>query len=170
MSGPVRRRTICSRARLGSPSPSHARSRIHRLIACATAALVAIALLPAQTPERSVWDGVYSEAQARRGAGLYAAECGSCHGTALTGGESAPPLTGGEFIYNWNGLTLGDLFDRIRTTMPASRPGKLSREQNAEVLAFILQFNQFPAGSADLERQSEALKTIRFEAEKPAKK
>src|SRR5437764_5270693 len=85
--------------------------------------------------ERSVWDGVYTQDQAARGAALYANECGSCHGTALLGGESAPPLTGGDFFSNWNGLTVGDLFDRIRVSMPASRPGKLNREQNADILA-----------------------------------
>ena len=52
--------------------------------------------------------------QVKRGAVLYANACASCHGTALNGGESAPPLTGGEFFSNWNGLTVGDLFDRIR--------------------------------------------------------
>src|SRR6185369_14585331 len=75
-------------------------------------------LLAAQTT-RSVWDGVYTSAQAERGAALYANNCASCHGSALGGGESAPPLTGGEFSSNWYGLTVGDLFERIRITMPA---------------------------------------------------
>src|SRR5579863_646678 len=124
--------------------------------------------LCAQT-SRSVWDGVYTSEQARRGATLYANNCASCHGSALNGGESAPPLAGGEFFANWSGLTLGDLFDRIRVSMPADRPGKLSREQNADVLAFMLSVNQFPSGKAELEHQSEVLKQIRFEAEKPRK-
>ena len=80
------------------------------------------------------------------GATLYANECASCHGSALSGGESAPPLTGGEFFSNWNGLTVGDLFDRIRVSMPADRSGKLTREQDADILAFMLSVNQFPAG------------------------
>ena len=121
----------------------------------------------AQTPDKSVWDGVYTEAQAQRGEGSYAGECGSCHGTSLTGGEAAPPLSGGEFGSNWNGLTLGDLFERMRTSMPANRPGKLSRDQNADILAYILKVNQFPSGSTDLPRQTEALKSIRFETIKP---
>ncbi len=82
----------------------------------------------------------------------------------------APPLTGGEFMSNWNGLTVGDLFDRIRTTMPADRPGRLNREKNADILAHILSMNQFPAGSMELSRQSEALKEIRIESVKPDKK
>jgi quinoprotein glucose dehydrogenase len=132
--------------------------------------LAAVAVvISAQSPERSVWDGVYSVEQAKRGETLYANNCASCHGSALGGGESAPALTGGEFFANWNGLTLGDLFDRIRVSMPADRPGKLSREQNADVLAFMLSVSQFPAGKTELEHQSEILKQIRFEAEKPKK-
>jgi hypothetical protein len=69
-------------------------------------------------------------------------------------------------LSNWNGLTVGDLFDRIRVSMPADRPGKLSREQIADILAYMLSMNQFPAGKAELERQTEALKQIRIEAEK----
>lgn len=126
-------------------------------------------IICAQSPERSVWDGVYTAEQAKRGDALYASNCASCHGSALGGGESAPPLSGGEFFSNWNGLTLGDLFDRIRVSMPADRPGKLSREQNADVLAFMLSVNQFPSGKTELEHQSEVLKQIRFESEKPRK-
>src|SRR2546426_10344397 len=107
----------------------------------AVAILVALAIgasyrtLRAQAPRaesppdaRSVWDGVYTEEQAKRGEPLYRKECASCHGDVLTGGESAPPLTGGAFLSNWNGLTLGDLFDRIRKTMPLSAPGRLDRK------------------------------------------
>jgi mono/diheme cytochrome c family protein len=115
----------------------------------------------------TVWDGVYTADQANRGEALYADVCASCHGLALTGGESAPALTGGEFMSNWNGLTVGDLFERIRTSMPADRPGKLTREQNASILARVLQVGGFPAGSAELSTRTEILKQIRIEAVKP---
>ena len=129
-----------------------------------------ICTLRAQEPPssgRSVWDGVYTEEQAKRGEPIYQKECGSCHGDALTGGESAPPLTGGAFLANWNGLTLADLFDRIRKTMPQTTPGKLTRQQNADVLAFMLSVSKFPAGKTEIYKQSEMLKEIRFEAVKP---
>lgn len=128
--------------------------------------LIAAGTLLAQTT-RSVWDGVYTTEQAKRGSDLYAMECASCHGTDLTGADAAPPLSGGEFSSNWNGLTVGDLFERVRTSMPANRPGKLTREQNSDVLAFLLSANQFPAGKSELERQTEALKQIRIDAVKP---
>jgi mono/diheme cytochrome c family protein len=125
-------------------------------------ALAALLAFEGQT----VWDGVYNPDQAKRGAELYANQCASCHGLALTGGESAPALTGGDFLSNWNQLTLGDLFDRIRTTMPADRPGTLTRAQTASVLAHILNVGEFPAGKSELPTQSEFLKQIRIEAVK----
>jgi mono/diheme cytochrome c family protein len=130
-------------------------------------------LLRAQAPEaesRSVWDGVYTEDQAKRGEAIYRKECAACHGATLTGGESAPPLTGGPFLANWNGLTMGDLFDRIRKTMPQTNPGRLTRQQDADILAFMLSVNKFPAGKTELYRQSEMLKEIRFESAKSAPK
>jgi S-disulfanyl-L-cysteine oxidoreductase SoxD len=139
---------------------------MRNIVAFVTAAgLCATGLVCAQA-SRSVWDGVYTPEQAKRGDALYQNNCASCHGTSLNGGESAPPLTGGEFSSNWNGLTLGDLFERIRVSMPADNPGKLSREQDADILAFMLSMNQFPAGKTELERRTEVLKEIRFEASK----
>ena len=125
---------------------------------------------PASSESRSVWDGVYTEEQAKRGEPVYRKECAACHGELLTGGESAPPLSGGAFLANWNGLTMGDLFDRIRKTMPQSAPGRLTRQQDADILAFMLSVNKFPAGKTELYRQSEMLKEIRFEAAKPEPK
>jgi len=141
-------------------------------IASLVLGVFAICAWPAQTPTetRSVWDGVYTDDQAKRGEAVYHKECAACHGELLTGGESSPPLTGGSFQANWNGLTLGDLFDRIRKTMPLTSPGRLTRQQGADVLAFMLSMNKFPAGKTELYRQSEMLKEIRFESKKPAAK
>jgi len=137
-----------------------------------TVALVALTVigfqfsaLRAQAP-RSVWDGVYTDAQAKQGQASYNDKCSSCHGDTLMGGESAPALAGGEFLSNWNGLTLGDLFERIRTTMPQNRPGSLSRDVNTQILAYVLSVNQFPAGKTDLPAQTEVLKEIKID---PAK-
>ena len=137
-------------------------TRATNAIACAAAGMFAAVFLCAQT-SRSVWDGVYTLEQAKRGATLYGTHCASCHGSALNGGESAPPLTGSEFFSNWNGLTVGELFERIRVSMPADNPGKLTREQDADVLAFMLSMNQFPAGQTELDHRTEILKQIRLE-------
>jgi len=121
----------------------------------------------AQEPTRSVWDGVYTEAQAKRGDAVYRQNCASCHGVALEGIETAGPLTGGRFTSNWNGVTVGDLLERVRVSMPHDRPGTLSRQQTADVLAYLFSVNRFPAGKTELARQTEILKQIKFEATKP---
>jgi mono/diheme cytochrome c family protein len=134
------------------------------LIVDLAAGLLCIAA--AQTT-RSVWDGIYTADQAKRGKLIYSERCFSCHGPELSGGDAVPPLTGSQFLSNWNTLTLGDLFDRIRVSMPADKPGSLSRQQNADVLAYILSFDNFPAGNSELEAQSLILKQIKFDAFKP---
>ena len=131
------------------------------------AVLVLHSTLHAQPPTKSVWDGVYTQDQANRGKALYSTECASCHGAELTGGEMAPGLAGGEFISGWDGLTVGDLFERIRISMPQNAPGSLSGQQNADILAFVFSVNKFPAGSEDLAKEAGILKQIKFEGKKP---
>jgi mono/diheme cytochrome c family protein len=121
----------------------------------------------AQPPTKSVWEGVYTEEQAKRGGPLYSENCASCHGPELMGGEMAPPLATGDFLSGWDGLTLGDLFERMRISMPQNAPGSLSGQQNADILAFILSANKFPIGTSELSNQAMVLKTIKFEAKKP---
>jgi mono/diheme cytochrome c family protein len=140
------------------------------------AAIVAIPLVTllglratvhAQPPTKSVWEGVYTEEQAKRGAPMYSEFCASCHGPELMGGEMAPPLATGDFLSGWDGLTLGDLFERIRISMPQNAPGSLSGQQNADILAFVLSANKYPTGDTELSNQGMILKTIKFEAKKP---
>jgi mono/diheme cytochrome c family protein len=126
------------------------------------------AALLAQTT-RSVWDGVYTAGQAKRGQEVYAKECASCHGSDLTGGESAPELAGPGFLSNWTSLTVGDLFERTRVSMPENDPGKLPRAQIADLIAYLLSANRFPEGKVELDKQTEVLKQIRIDAEAPKK-
>jgi len=125
------------------------------------------ATVHAQPPSKSIWDGVYTEEQAKRGSALYSENCASCHGSELTGGEMAPPLSGGEFMAGWDGLTIGDLFESIRISMPQNSPGSLSGQQNSDILAFMFSANKFPAGTTDLPKDAGILKTIKFEVKKP---
>jgi mono/diheme cytochrome c family protein len=122
---------------------------------------VAAASIAAQTP-RTVWDGVYSEEQSRRGRELYSAKCLSCHGADLSGGEMAPPLVGIGFQSNWNGQTVGDLSERIRVSMPLGAEGTLSRQQVSDVIAAIFAAGDYPAGANELPRESDVLKTIQI--------
>src|SRR6266849_10113504 len=113
-------------------------------------------LWSAVAQSRSVKDGVYSKAQAGRGQALYKENCFVCHGETATGGDSGPALSGEGFMDNWKGQTLGDLFDKISQTMPASAPGSLKPPEYIDLIAFLLSQNGFPAGQKDLEGQPAA--------------
>jgi len=129
-------------------------------------AFLLVALTSAQAP-RTVWDGVYTREQAQRGEKLYEQECGRCHGDDLTGIEAAPALTGSNFAATWEGVPLSDLVERMRVSMPQDKPGSLSRAQNADVLAYMLQVSRFPAGEKPLEGQTSVLSQITFRTFRP---
>jgi mono/diheme cytochrome c family protein len=137
-------------------------------IVVVVAACVTVVALSAQSTPRTVLDGVYTAAQQQRGEAIYARECSTCHGERLKGGEGSPPLTGAEFDANWNDRTIADLFDKIRQTMPAppEQPGKLTPQQNADVIAHILSVDGFPAGPTELPSDVDQLKRIRLTAGK----
>ena len=116
---------------------------------------------------QSVWDGVYTVEQAQRGAPLYQQSCAECHGPDLAGGEMSPGLVGGEFVWNWNGLSVGDLFERLRVSMPQGEPNSVSRQEKADILAFLLQANDFPVGDTELANRTGMLAGINFLAQKP---
>jgi mono/diheme cytochrome c family protein len=116
----------------------------------------------------SMWDGVFVKEQVSRGKALFGQQCVSCHQETLSGKVgTAPPLSGPQFKENWNGLTADDLFEYIVKSMPRGQAARLSREQTADVLSFVLSFNGFPDGKKELPIDAAALKTIRFEAAKP---
>ena len=79
----------------------------------------------------------------------------------------APALAGGDFVDKWSGQTLGDLFERIRKTMPMNNPGSVPREAIPDILAYILSMNKMPVGDAELSRDAQQLKKIRIEPTKP---
>jgi mono/diheme cytochrome c family protein len=116
---------------------------------------------------RSARDGVYTAAQATRGQALYKAQCALCHGDTL-GGDIGPPLAGDLFLAIWGPLAAADLFDKIHNTMPADTPGTLSRPQTADLVAYLLQRNQFPAGGAELVSADTVLKQISLGGARPA--
>ena len=109
---------------------------------------------------RTVWNGVYSETQADRGKEGYRLECASCHLDSLGGADMAPGLTGAAFLTTWNELSVGDLFERVRISMPQDKPASLSRQQYADIVAYMLQANKFPAGPAELGLDLAAMKEI----------
>jgi mono/diheme cytochrome c family protein len=106
---------------------------------------------PAGAPTRGATAGVglYADAQAKRGEPVYAENCAACHGPML-GGDIGPALAGPRFAARWKDKGVADLFDKIKTTMPASAPGSLTPEQTADVVAFILSTNHYPGGATEL--------------------
>lgn len=106
----------------------------------------------AQTP--TILDGVFSKAQAQRGKNVYTRHCQSCHSSNLQGEGIEPPLIDTLFIDAWREDKLFSLYDFIAVRMPKegrkSQPGSLTPEQYLDVVAFILERNGYPAGSAEL--------------------
>ena len=117
----------------------------------------------------SVWSGVYTAEQAKRGEVVSNKLCTSCHGPELSGGEAGPALVGLEFTANWNNLTVADFYDRAHATMPADSPGTMTPQQTSDVIAYIFKLNKYPAGKTELPTDVAALKDVKIEGEQPAK-
>ena len=121
---------------------------------------------PQASPEkRSVWDGVYSEAQAKRGRDAYEYSCASCHQPDLSGdtGKDVPALIGEEFMHSWSHHTVQDLFDLMSKRMPQDAPASLRAQTYLDLVAYLLQSNEFPAGERELPAQSTLLAQIGIE-------
>jgi mono/diheme cytochrome c family protein len=125
-------------------------------------AAAALSAVRAQEPaNRTVLDGVYAAEQAKRGETVYTDNCAACHDPTLAGGVG-PALAGMEFIAGWKERTVGELFESIKDTMPLTAPGTLTPAQTADTVAFILSFNQFPAGTTELAADAAPLKAVKF--------
>jgi mono/diheme cytochrome c family protein len=132
----------------------------------ATSVLVAGGLTPAResqqpspegpTASKTVWTGVYSDAQASRGQVAYSGNCASCHLETLLGNDLAPALVGAAFIGEWDKKTVRQLYGRILSTMPADAPGTLDEKVVLDIVAYIFRVNGFPAGQQDLETADQA--------------
>ena len=133
-------------------------------VAIPAAWLLLVTAAPQAAQEKSVNDGVFSDAQVARGEAAYKKDCNSCHGEGLEGDGFAPGLSGTEFMSNWNGTTVGDLYDRIRISMPPGNPASVPPQAKADIIAFMLKHNKFPAGQAEL--TPDTLKAIKFELPK----
>jgi mono/diheme cytochrome c family protein len=99
--------------------------------------------------ERTVADGVYTDAQASRGAAAYEASCAGCHRADLSG-NTGPALKQQRFARVYAGKDLRTLFTKIATTMPRNAAGSLTDDVNLDIVAHVLRENGFKAGSAEL--------------------
>ena len=145
MSARHERRTVC-----GGRCPSAPVLRLAGLLflASATASLVTA---QTGTPRRTVWDGVYTEAQAARGVMAFGLSCAGCHVLAA---EGRAPLVGEPFWKSFSQKTAGDLLEFVSTYMPNGTPGSLSEPTYNDIVALILKSNGFPAGAIELGRST----------------
>jgi mono/diheme cytochrome c family protein len=105
-------------------------------------------------------DGIYTAEQSTRGEAVYKGKCSSCHGDDLTGGGFAPALAGDAFFEQWSEKKLSELSSEIKDSMPADKPGSLTPDETADVLAYVLKSNGLPAGAAPLSNDAAALAQV----------
>ena len=108
---------------------------------------------------RTVWSGVYTDEQARRGRAEYLRACAPCHAEDLRGNGTAPSLVEESFSFLYSDTTVGELFGRIRTLMPSDRPNSLSSQSYRDIVAFILQSNNLPPGERELDVDNSTVDT-----------
>jgi len=124
-----------------------------RLLVCA--AVLACTSLAIAQEKKSVRAGVYTAAQADRGVKIYNAKCASCH---------APNRFTDDFFYSsFAGKPLWEMFDVISDSMPEDDPGSLKKDEYADVIAYLLRLNKFPAGETELPTDKDLLSTIWME-------
>src|ERR1700687_1625886 len=131
------------------------------IVLTAGAGSLAALAVPAQGGDKPAPAATYTEEQSTRGEAVSTKSCAVCHGEQLKG-DLAPPLQGDDFLKGWSDKTAGALFDKIITTMPANEPGTISEQQSADLVAYILKLNHFPAGQEPLPRDPAALNAIRL--------
>jgi S-disulfanyl-L-cysteine oxidoreductase SoxD len=130
------------------------------LVAGLLAAYPGSSLSQVQAAPKTTKDGVYSVDQAKRGKADYSQNCSACHLDDLSGSGQAPPLAGDAFMDGWDGHSIGELLDAVHNTMPLDKPGSLSADDSLDIVTYILQANNFPAGKDDLKNDPDALKNI----------
>ena len=119
---------------------------------------------------RTIWAGVYTDAQATRGQQSYKDHCGYCHRDNLTGGGSeagAPALAGPIFVHRWRDQPVSDLFVTIGTTMPQNKPDTLDPQTVIDIVSFLFKANEVPAGPVELPPDVQTLKTIAMTVRQP---
>lgn len=118
-------------------------------------------------PDRTVWDGVYTEEQATRGRADYMKSCASCHAADLRGSSTAPSLVEESFAFLFGDTTVSELYERIRKVMPSDRPGSLAAQSYRDIVTFVLQSNKFPPGGKELDGDLETLGQILITTKRP---
>jgi mono/diheme cytochrome c family protein len=131
------------------------------------AAFAGLGLAWAESP-RTVWSGVYTAGQVARGREAMAqGMCRTCHGETLQGATGVPSIVGGEFQFKWDGKSLAELFDKVRTDMPPGQGGSLGDQKYIDIIAVLLAEDGYPASEQqELPPDPAALAAIAITASK----
>jgi quinoprotein glucose dehydrogenase len=143
-------------------------ARRNGMIGAAAALLVAAGTLSAGVAAQdtqTTLDGVFTAEQAQRGSESYQRECAQCHLEDLLGDGIAPSLVGAPFHFRWSELSVGDMLVAIRTTMPQGAPASLSPRAYVDIVAYLLEANDFPAGDMELPTDQDVLESIIIQEE-----
>ena len=136
-----------------------------------SAGVIALAPLAAvaQDGKVSVWSGVYTTAQSKRGEDLYSDACALCHGAKLNGAGQpdqppSPAIAGADLFLKWAGKSVAELVVYVRTEMPVDTPGTLTNQQAVDIVSHMFAVSQIPAGSKELPADPKALESMIIEA------
>ena len=137
------------------PFTVYLRAAAFTLVVASSASSLVVVAFATQAGDKAAGPS-YIEEQSTRGEAVYTKSCGFCHEDQ----SMAPPLQGDGFLKSWSDKTAGALFDKIKTTMPLNEPGTMSDQQSADLVAYILKLNHFPAGQEALPHDLAALNSI----------
>jgi mono/diheme cytochrome c family protein len=113
----------------------------------------------------SVWSGVYTQDQSKRGEELYSGACSHCHGERLNGAAQAdqppsPAIARAAFLRKWEGQSVAALFTYVFTKMPPDAPGTLTEQHAIDAVAHMFAVSNMPAGDKELPPDPKALSGI----------
>ena len=139
--------------------------------ALAAAMATMAALTEPASAQLSVWSGVYTEAQSKRGQTLYSGACSQCHGAKLNGAAQSdqppsPAIARAGFLRKWDGKTVAELFKYVREMMPTDNPGTLSDQQAIDAIAHMFAVSEIPAGDKELPTDKKVLEGIVIKMQK----
>jgi S-disulfanyl-L-cysteine oxidoreductase SoxD len=122
-----------------------------------------LAPVAATSGQPSLADGVYTAEQAARGKVVYDDKCAACHVQDLSGGGDgmAPSLAGRFFHKTWEGRTVAELYAGTMM-MPPGEEKTISDQDRIDIIAFVLEFNKYPAGKTPLEADMAKLKPLKL--------
>lgn len=142
------------------------------MVGAAWAVIAAVTTMPAAA-QVSIWSGVYTEAQSKRGQTLYSGACSQCHGPRLNGAAQSdqppsPAIARAGFLRKWDGKPVAELFTYVRKMMPTDNPGTLDDQQAIDSIAYMFAVSEAPAGDKELPPDPKVLEGIVI-GEKPKK-